>query len=86
MVRGGILSVDAGQMEAAQSLGIGRRHALHRIVIPQAMRSIVPTADHAPRPVGQGDRIRGPPGGRRQPVTSPRVAFPTFPIDLLGKR
>ncbi|MGV9245207.1 amino acid ABC transporter permease [Streptomyces sp. NPDC003710] len=44
VVRGGILSVDAGQMEAAQSLGIGRRHALRRIVIPQAMRSIVPTA------------------------------------------
>ncbi|MGW1001956.1 amino acid ABC transporter permease [Streptomyces sp. NPDC002520] len=44
VVRGGILSVDAGQTEAAQALGIGRRRALHRIVIPQAMRSIVPTA------------------------------------------
>lgn len=44
VVRGGILSVDAGQTEAAQALGIGRRRALRRIVIPQAMRSIVPTA------------------------------------------
>lgn len=44
VVRGGILSVDAGQKEAAQALGIGRRHTLRRIVIPQAMRSIVPTA------------------------------------------
>jgi polar amino acid transport system permease protein len=44
VVRGGILSVDAGQTEAAQALGIGRAHALRRIVVPQAMRSIVPTA------------------------------------------
>ena len=44
VVRGGILSVDAGQTEAAQALGIGRRRTLTRIVIPQAMRSIVPAA------------------------------------------
>ncbi|MFJ8128447.1 amino acid ABC transporter permease [Streptomyces hydrogenans] len=44
VVRGGILSVDGGQTEAAQALGIGRPRALRRIVIPQAMRSIVPTA------------------------------------------
>ncbi|MEU9996627.1 amino acid ABC transporter permease [Streptomyces sp. NPDC050848] len=44
VVRGGILSVDAGQTEAAQALGIGRRRTLSRIVVPQAMRAIVPTA------------------------------------------
>lgn len=44
VVRGGILSVDSGQTEAAQALGIGRRRTLRQIVIPQAMRSIVPTA------------------------------------------
>ncbi|GGP99159.1 putative amino acid ABC transporter, permease protein [Streptomyces roseolilacinus] len=44
VVRGGILSVDAGQTEAAQALGIGRPRALRRIVVPQAMRAIVPTA------------------------------------------
>jgi polar amino acid transport system permease protein len=44
VVRGGILSVDAGQTEAAQALGLSRRRTLRRIVIPQAMRSIVPTA------------------------------------------
>jgi polar amino acid transport system permease protein len=44
VVRGGILSVDSGQTEAAQALGIGRARALRRIVVPQAMRSIVPTA------------------------------------------
>ncbi|MFF0105724.1 amino acid ABC transporter permease [Streptomyces hirsutus] len=44
VVRGGILSVDPGQTEAAQALGIPRRRVLRRIVVPQAMRSIVPTA------------------------------------------
>ncbi|WP_457030331.1 amino acid ABC transporter permease [Kitasatospora sp. P5_F3] len=44
VVRGGILSVDHGQLEAAQSLGLGRARVLRRIVVPQAMRSIVPTA------------------------------------------
>ncbi|NUP18052.1 MAG: amino acid ABC transporter permease [Streptomyces sp.] len=44
VVRGGILSVDSGQTEAAQALGLGRRRTMRRIVVPQAMRSIVPTA------------------------------------------
>ncbi|MFI1652912.1 amino acid ABC transporter permease [Streptomyces avidinii] len=44
VVRGGILSVDPGQTEAAQALGLSRRRTLRRIVVPQAMRSIVPTA------------------------------------------
>ncbi|MFD5126809.1 amino acid ABC transporter permease [Streptomyces olindensis] len=44
VVRGGILSVDSGQTEAAHALGLSRRRTLRRIVVPQAMRSIVPTA------------------------------------------
>ncbi|ALO07357.1 amino acid ABC transporter permease [Streptomyces gardneri] len=44
VVRGGILSVDRGQIEAAQSLGLGRLRRLTRIVLPQAMRAIVPPA------------------------------------------
>ncbi|MFI5686441.1 amino acid ABC transporter permease [Streptomyces sp. NPDC051636] len=44
VVRGGILSVDHGQIEAAQALGLSRRRRLRRIVLPQAMRSIVPPA------------------------------------------
>ncbi|MFI6937856.1 amino acid ABC transporter permease [Streptomyces sp. NPDC050418] len=44
VVRGGILSVESGQTEAAQALGLSKRRTLRRIVIPQAMRSIVPTA------------------------------------------
>jgi polar amino acid transport system permease protein len=42
IVRAGILAVDPGQMEAAQSLGMRRPLAMRRIVLPQAMRVIVP--------------------------------------------
>ncbi|WP_263248108.1 amino acid ABC transporter permease [Saccharopolyspora rosea] len=44
VIRAGILSVDAGQVEAAQALGMTRTRALRRIVLPQAMRAIVPPA------------------------------------------
>ena len=42
IVRAGILSVDYGQTEAAQSLGMRRSQALRNIVLPQAMRVILP--------------------------------------------
>jgi polar amino acid transport system permease protein len=42
IVRAGILSVDSGQSEAASALGMGRGLIMRRIVLPQAMRVIVP--------------------------------------------
>ena len=39
IIRGGIISVDAGQLEAAAALGIPRLRQLRRIVLPQAMRA-----------------------------------------------
>ena len=42
IVRAGILSVDHGQFEAAQSLGMRRATLMRKIVLPQAMRVIVP--------------------------------------------
>lgn len=42
IVRAGIISVDEGQSEAAQALGMTRLQTLRRIVLPQAMRLIVP--------------------------------------------
>ncbi|MGW5718666.1 amino acid ABC transporter permease [Amycolatopsis sp. NPDC003865] len=44
IVRAGFLSVDAGQREAAAALGIPAGRQFRRIVLPQAMRTIVPTA------------------------------------------
>ena len=42
IVRAGLISVDAGQTEAAQSLGMTRLQTVRRIVLPQAMRVITP--------------------------------------------
>jgi polar amino acid transport system permease protein len=42
IVRAGILSVDEGQTEAASSLGMGRLQIMRLIVLPQAMRVIIP--------------------------------------------
>jgi polar amino acid transport system permease protein len=42
IARAGILSVDKGQAEAAAALGMSRGKAMRRIVLPQAMRVIVP--------------------------------------------
>ncbi|WP_082519633.1 amino acid ABC transporter permease/ATP-binding protein [Variovorax sp. Root411] len=44
IVRGGILSVEQGQLEAAAALGLSRGRQTLRIVLPQAMRTILPTA------------------------------------------
>ena len=42
IVRAGIISVDQGQTEAAQALGMNRMRIMRRIVLPQAMRVIIP--------------------------------------------
>jgi polar amino acid transport system permease protein len=42
VVRGGILSVDQGQHEAAAALGLPKGYQFRRIVLPQALRSITP--------------------------------------------
>jgi len=42
VVRAGLLSVDAGQTEAAEALGMSRGLVLRRIVLPQAMRVVIP--------------------------------------------
>jgi polar amino acid transport system permease protein len=43
IIRGGILSVDHGQREAAAALGLPRHRQIFRIILPQAMRSILPS-------------------------------------------
>jgi len=42
IVRAGILSVPRGQIEAAYSLGLARRRAMRFVILPQALRLIVP--------------------------------------------
>jgi polar amino acid transport system permease protein len=42
IVRAGIQSIDPGQSEAAVALGLSRGQVLRRVVLPQAMRVIIP--------------------------------------------
>lgn len=42
IVRAGLLSVDPGQRDAAEALGMKRSQILRRIILPQAMRVIIP--------------------------------------------
>jgi len=42
IVRAGILSVDQGQRDAAAAMGFSRWHSFTRVVLPQAMRVIIP--------------------------------------------
>jgi polar amino acid transport system permease protein len=42
IVRAGIQSIDSGQSEAAEALGLTRGQTLRRVILPQAMRVIVP--------------------------------------------
>lgn len=42
VVRAGIEAVDRGQIEAARSLGLGHGQAMRHVVLPQAIRKIIP--------------------------------------------
>lgn len=43
IIRAGIQSVDKGQMEAARSLGLPYWKAMHKVVLPQAIRTMIPS-------------------------------------------
>jgi polar amino acid transport system permease protein len=42
VIRAGLLSVDAGQYEAAKAIGMKSLLSLRRIILPQAMRVVIP--------------------------------------------
>ncbi len=42
IVRGGIMSIDPGQMEAGRSLGLGYPQVMRSVIIPQAIKNILP--------------------------------------------
>lgn len=43
IIQAGILAVDKGQYEGARTLGLSRGQAIRKIVVPQAVRSVVPS-------------------------------------------
>ena len=63
IVRAGILSVEHGQVEAAQALGMTRALTMRRIILPQAMRVIIPPTGNETismlRDVVSGERDHG---------------------------
>jgi len=42
LIQTAIISVDRGQMEAARTLGLSRTQALRKVVVPQAVRAVIP--------------------------------------------
>lgn len=42
IIRSGIQAIDKGQMEAAKSLGFGTWHAMRKIILPQALKNLLP--------------------------------------------
>ena len=42
LIQAAILAVDRGQMEAARTLGLSRGQALRKVVVPQAVRAVIP--------------------------------------------
>ncbi|GAB2824175.1 amino acid ABC transporter permease [Comamonas piscis] len=42
IIRGGIISTDIGQTEAGQAIGMTRFQVMHRIILPQAFRKMIP--------------------------------------------
>lgn len=43
IIRGGILSIDIGQTEAGRALGLNYRQTMIKIVLPQAIKNVIPT-------------------------------------------
>jgi His/Glu/Gln/Arg/opine family amino acid ABC transporter permease subunit len=43
VIRAGVNSVDSGQYEAGRSLGLGERATMTKIILPQALRNVLPT-------------------------------------------
>lgn len=42
VLRGGVLAVDEGQMEAARTLGLSHRQAMRKVIWPQAIKNALP--------------------------------------------
>ena len=63
IMRGGILSVDIGQTEAGRTLGLSYTTTMFRVVIPQAIKNVVPTLGN--RRHSAGDQKRGAHAGQR---------------------
>jgi polar amino acid transport system permease protein len=84
IVRAGILSVDEGQAEAATALGMGRTQVMRRIVLPQAMRVIIPPTGNETISMLKTSSLASTIGAVELTDTSESLGrFLTYPIPLL---
>lgn len=77
IVRAGMLSVDPGQEEAATALGMSRAKALRRVVLPQAMRVIIPPTGNETIAMLKDTSLL---------IVVPVTAELFFQLDAIGKR
>jgi len=77
IVRAGIQSVDPGQAEAAEALGLTRGQTLRRIVLPQAMRVIVPPTGNETIAMLKDTSLL---------INVPVITELFFQLDAIGKR
>ena len=65
--RGGIQSIPPGQVEAGRSLGLSRRQTMNSVVLPQAMRAIIPPLGNDSSPSSRTHRCCQSSGCSRSP-------------------
>jgi polar amino acid transport system permease protein len=88
VVRAGLLSVDTGQYEAAKSIGMPRLQALRRVILPQAMRVIIPPVGNEfismvkmtslASVIQYSELLHLVPGGSHRPVVWPKPTGAAF--------
>lgn len=86
IIRGGLLSVDKGQMEAGRSLGLTQNQTMIKIVMPQAIKTILPALGNEFIMLLKETSVAGYVGirelTRAQEIVSGRTLEYTFPLLL----
>lgn len=86
IIRGGLLSVDRGQMEAGRSLGLTQNQTMVKIVMPQAIKTILPALGNEFIMLLKETSVAGYVGirdlTRAQDIVSGRTLEYTFPLLL----
>jgi His/Glu/Gln/Arg/opine family amino acid ABC transporter permease subunit len=84
-IRSGILSVQPGQVEAARSLGLGQVATIRLVVLPQAIRSVIPPLGNVTSALIRNSSVASAIGTRELLFMGLLVANRTFSLEpLLG--
>ncbi|HSK52057.1 MAG TPA: amino acid ABC transporter permease [Clostridia bacterium] len=84
-IRSGILAVDPGQSEAARSLGLGQFATIRLVVLPQAVRTVVPPLGNVASALIRNSSVASAIGARELLFVGNLVATRTFTFEpILG--